>query len=140
MPEPFLSEKTTTLLLGLLGGAISGLSAQYFAPWFKWKLDLRKEEINRSFEEKENRRKMIRQWREMLRQASMFARSDEVNPGSILQRDTDYLTLEPFLSPEAKASVYMPIRTIVIGSEFQGCLLILKEEISRIESSWGLLK
>lgn len=139
MTEFLKNEKILTILLGLLGGGISGLATHFFAPWFKWKLDEKTQTKKMEADLKERRRELILTWRKMLISAEYEAQKEETSVQKIIQLDPNYLSLEPLLGPEEKKAVYRENRIIVLGSELQGASLVLKEEIARLEKEWGLV-
>ncbi|MBC3872542.1 hypothetical protein [Undibacterium flavidum] len=138
MLEFLNNDKTLTLVLGLIGGGITGLITHFFAPWFKWKLDEKTQTRKMENELKEYRRSLILKWRTMLLSAENIQRNGDGVANTIIQLNADYLSLEPLLTPDARKAVYQRNRTIVVGSELQGSSLILKDEIARLERQWEL--
>jgi hypothetical protein len=150
MGDSFLSDKAVTAIMSLVGAAAGGFSAQYLSPWFKWKLDIKKDAIDRAHREEERakqaaqseierRRNLIKEWREMIKRVEFVARTNKITSEEIYQQTPEYLQLEPFLTAEAKMAVYARRDAIVPGLSLQGGALILKEEIARLEFEWGLL-
>ena len=147
----------TTYLLNVLVAAIAGASSGYFAPWFAWKLEVRRET-------RSHKRGLIAEWRNELLDPDKH-RSFATNSGagnlmvggrvaltgqrvaSNLHSMRSFASIKPHLSQVflAKIDRYLSPEGLEIetGGPIYGrlpwLLDALRDEIARIERDWRLI-
>ena len=115
----------------MAGSAIAGGFITYvFGPMVKHHLEERSNENQR-------RREQIQKWRDMLLQIDGKAETSSDVP-LLLQTHPDCITLLPHLTPEGRRAVTGENRTFIVGSALSAPLVVLRDEISRIEGEWKL--
>lgn len=114
----------------IASGAIGGLITSALAPWVKHR-------IKRNEDEKSRKRQLISDWRQMIIEIAREAREpNEIR--ALLQSHPAFLSLEPHLTEEARRSAYARNFTVASGVTVPYSLHVIKEDINRIEKSWGL--
>ena len=112
----------------IAGGLISAVLGPVVKHW-----------LEEGASEKRRKREQINKWRQMLLDIDRAAQGN-VSPGHHLQMHPDYITLEPFLTEDARKVARRENRTIVVGQALCLPLETLKNEIARIEREWELHK
>ena len=125
MAEPSLLSTLIAAAAGVFGGLVS--------PVFKI-LDRRRE---RQEAEEQRKRALIATWRKMVLDVASQA-GDSHNVAPLLLKHPDYLTLEPYLTAELQGEIYSDEVVLGDNAVFPHHLVLLKDEIDRLEGSWGL--
>ncbi len=125
-----VDEKLIIALVAAVSAVIGGLISTVLGPVIKHRLEQAASDKNR-------RREQIQKWRDMVLQLDRESGGD-IDVGPALQAHGDFLTLEPYLSEEARRSVYARNMTILVGSTLAAQLRNMTSEIARIEKDWGL--
>jgi len=89
-------------------------------------------------ESKDRKREQIEKWRNMLLDVLAQSEDGDRSIQEILQRNRDYLDLEPHLSPESRTAAYGETTGIVVGSVMPIPLVTLGREIARLEKEWNV--
>jgi len=110
----------------ILGGIISAALGPIIKHW-----------LEQSSSRNDRHRAQIEKWRSMVLQIDQES-GGEINVGPALQAHPDFLTLEPYLSDEARRSVYEQKLVVMVGSTLAAQLRTMTAEISRIEQDWKL--
>lgn len=127
-----MDDKLLLALVAAGSAVIGGLITSVLAPWVKHRIELMSAETNR-------KRQLISDWRQMIIDVTKDARGpDEIR--ALLQNHPAFLSLEPHLTDEARRAAYARNFTVAAGIEVPYPLHIIKNDISRIEKSWGLHK
>jgi hypothetical protein len=90
----------------------------------------------------DERKQLIRQWREMVRTIHKQARMTKNASRSItslLEMNVDFLRFAPYMTDDTKAAVYG--RTMIVPpeqSEMSGTLHAILDDINALERKWGL--
>lgn len=125
-----MDEKLVIALVAAASAIAGGLISAVLGPVIKHRLE-------RSAVERDRRRGQIQRWRDMVLQIDRES-GGNIDVGPALQAHPDFLTLEPYLTEEARRSVYAQGLTIMVGSTLAAQLRTMTAEISRIEKEWGL--
>ncbi|MGB3749143.1 MAG: hypothetical protein WA961_13145 [Rhodanobacter sp.] len=127
-----MDEKVIIALVAASSAVVGGLISAVLGPVIKHHLE-------QSAAERDRKRAQVQAWRDMVLYIERNS-NGQVNVGPDIQVHQDFLTLEPYLSDEARRSIYSQNMTIIVGSSFPKQLRDLTAEISRIEKQWGLRK
>lgn len=124
------NEKVLVAIIAAISAILGGVLTSVISPWIKMKLEVRTKE-------KERKRALVKEWRNMLLEVqSNVEYENEV--GQLIQVHPAYLSLEPFLNKETRNFVYSENRSIIVESALSAPLRAVKDEISRLESEWGI--
>ncbi len=127
-----MDDKLLLALVAAGSAVIGGLITSVLAPWVKHHIELKSAETNR-------KRQLISDWRQMIIEITKDARGpDETR--ALLQNHPAFLSLEPHLTEEARRAAYARNFTLAVGVEVPYPLHVIKNDINRIEESWGLHK
>ena len=127
-----MDEKIITALVAAVSAVLGGVVTATLGPVIVHRL-------GQSAGDKSRKREQVAKWRRMLPDVNRDA-AGNVRPGEVLQVHPEYMTLEPFLTDQARRVVGGENRTIVVGPALSLPLETLKDEIARIEHQWGLRK
>jgi hypothetical protein len=125
-----MDETIIIAVVAAVSAVLGGVVTAVLGPVIKHRLE-------QSAAEKSRRREQVARWRQMLLDVNRDA-AGNASPGEILQVHPDYITLEPFLTDEARRVAVRENRMIVVGQALCLPLECLKDEIARIEQQWGL--
>lgn len=123
------------LLLPIVAAASAiagGLITSVLAPWVKHRIEVGAAEINR-------KRQLVSDWRQMIVKITRDASGPD-DARVLLQNHPAFLSLEPHLDEEARCAAYARCFIIAAGVEVPYPIHVIKEDIIRIEASWGLNK
>jgi hypothetical protein len=125
-----MDEKVVLSLIAAGSAIVGGFISAIVGPVIKHRLDL-------SAARKIRQREQIHKWREMVLEVDR-ASGGNLDVGPTLQLHPEFLSLEPYLSEEARRSVYGQNRTLVVGQSLAKPLQTIKREIARVENEWSL--
>ncbi|MEW5768780.1 MAG: hypothetical protein AB1831_00300 [Pseudomonadota bacterium] len=126
-----MDDKLLLAVVAAISAAVGGVITSVLAPWVKHRIERKATEIDR-------KRQLISDWRQMV----ITIANSTSEPGKacvLLQSHPAFLSLEPHLSEEARRVAYAPPYVIEVGVEIPYPLQVIKEDIMRIEKSWGLV-
>jgi len=86
---------------------------------------------------KAHKREQIQRWRALVIELHRESGGD-LGVGSMIEKHPDFLSLEPHLTEQARHAIYSKNIVIVDDQTLANPLEVIKNEISRIEGSWGL--
>jgi hypothetical protein len=128
--EFLANEKILISIIAAVSAVLGGILTSVISPYVKIK-------IEESSKEKERKRALIIEWRRMILEVqSSTEYENQVSQN--LQIHPSFLSLEPHLSKEAKNRFHRSSRTITAGSALSTPLLVIKDEISRLEKEWRI--
>ena len=111
-------------IVGGLAGIVTGGISSLIAPWANWGIEKRKQKLA-------HRRELIAKWREMIKEAVQ----QEKPLVEFLERHKDYYSLKPHL----RQGIHAGERTFTVGASVDTPVLLLIDEIARIEREWKLI-
>lgn len=127
-----MNDKLLLSLVAAVSLLVGGLVTSVLAPWVKHRIERKSAEIDR-------KRQLISDWRQMI----IVITNETNNPDEVralLQNHPAFLSLEPHLTDEARRAAYARSFTVAAGVEVPYPLHVIKNDISRIETAWGLAK
>jgi hypothetical protein len=96
----------------------------------------------------QDRRAKIEKWRQMVQ--NVVLELDKIKRGEspplagirspvahLLDREKDFSSLKPLLSPSVRGEIYVGM-TVIVGATIDSALVLLLDEIAMIEEKWGL--
>ncbi len=125
-----MNENIITALFAAASALFGGIVSGVVAPFVKHRLD-------QAVAEKSRKRDQIAKWRKMVLEVNQVTEGDMCTNES-LQIHPEYITLEPYLTDNARRTVQSEDIVLVVGQVLPFPLETLKNEISRIEQEWGL--
>ncbi len=127
-----MDDKYLVAIIAAMSAIVGGLITSVLGPVIKHHLD-------QSVEGKARKRSLVQTWRNIIIDVHREADGD-MDVGPLLQKHTDYLSLEPHLSAQARQAVHADNLVLVVGQVFAEPLAIITREIGHIEGVWGLRK
>lgn len=122
-------------ITGVIGGAVGGVTVQWFRFWQQ-----------RKGQQIEGRRQRVSEWREMVAEVAQkfdaMEDKNEVKISRLLKRHKAFYSLQPYLTREALDQLFSdaPFTIAVrIGGPISPRLDVLVDEIARIERVWKLV-
>ena len=123
------------VIVGLVGTLVGSIVTNIISPHIKWSLEKNKED-------RSHKRKLVESWQEMVQKDL----NDEYDD---LLLSKEYLSLRPYLLPEALLELEPEDESInhstitldskkKYGLKANEELLLITEEITRIQKSWGM--
>lgn len=125
-----MNENIITALVVAASALSGGIVTGVISPFFKHRLD-------QAVVKQSRKRDQIARWRKMVLEVNQVAEGD-MSPNESLQIHPDYITLEPYLTDNARRTVGSENRVLVVGQVLPFPLETLKNEIARLEREWGL--
>lgn len=137
MSELLSNEKVLIAIAAAAAAILGSLLTAVVSPWIKNSLEERRAKRERETLDIQRRREQIAAWRRMILDVQAQASSLN-NVYECLELHPDYLSLEPLLSDDARNNLNRARRVITVGSALPTSLIVIKNEIARIERDWGL--
>ena len=125
-----MNENIITALVAAASALFGGIVSGVVAPFVKHRLD-------QAVVKQSRKRDQIARWRKMVLEVNQ-ANELNISLDESLQLHPEYITLEPYLTNDARRTARSESRVLVVGQVLPFPLETLKEEIARIEQEWGL--